>query len=78
MLDPVLFRHLDQPIAASLDDFLPANNIYRHLEVRLDLSCVREWATEHYVEPGLPSIDPTDLFNLQFVMFFERVRVQDS
>jgi hypothetical protein len=61
----------------SLDDFLPVNNIHRHLEARLELSFVREWAPEHYAEPGCLSIDPAVLFNLQLARLFERVHVQE-
>src|SRR5688500_8937762 len=58
MLDLVTFHRLDQPVAVSIAEFVLVNDVYRHLEARLDLSFVREWATEHYTEPGRPSIEP--------------------
>ena len=42
MLGPPKSRCLDQPIAVSLEDLVPANHFYRHLETNLDLSFVRE------------------------------------
>src|SRR5215203_2585756 len=74
MLGPSKPRRLDQPIAASLEQLIPANHFYRHLEAKLDLSCVREWAHELYADRGRPSIDPVIFFKLQLVMFFEDIR----
>jgi transposase len=67
-------RHLDQPIAVSLEDLVPPTNFYRHLEATLDLGFVREWVTERYAKRGRPSIDPVVFFKLQLVMFFEGIR----
>jgi transposase len=74
MLGPPKPRHLDQPIAISLEDLVPADNFYRHLEVKLDLGFVREWTRKLYAERGRPSIDPVIFFKLQLVMFFEGIR----
>ena len=74
MLGPPKPRRLDQPIAVSLEDLVPADNFYRHLEAKLDLGFVREWARELYAERGRPSIDPVVFFKLQLVMFFEGIR----
>jgi transposase len=74
MLGPPKPRRLDQPIAVSLEQLVPANNFYRHLEAKLDLSFVREWAHELYADRGRPSIDPVIFFKLQLVMFFEAIR----
>jgi hypothetical protein len=41
-----------------LEDLLPQNNFYRHLEATLDLSFVRDWTRELYAERSRPSIDP--------------------
>ena len=57
MLGPAKFRHLDQPIAVSLEELVPVNHFYRHLEATLDLGFVREWVRELYAERGRPSID---------------------
>ena len=74
MLGPPKPRRLDQPIAVSLEDLVPANHFYRHLEAKLDLGFVREWVRELYAERGRPSIDPVVFFKLQLVMFFEGIR----
>jgi transposase len=74
MLGPSKPRRLDQPIAVSLEDLVPANHFYRHLEATLDLSFVREWTREMYAKRGRPSIDPVVFFKLQLVMFFEGIR----
>jgi transposase len=74
MLGPAKPRRLDQPIAVSLEDLVPQDNFYRHLEAKLDLSFVREWAQKLYAERGRPSIDPVIFFKLQLVMFVEGIR----
>ena len=74
MLGPPKPRRLDEPIAVSLEELVPANHFYRHLEAKLDLSFVREWAQELYADRGRPSIDPVVFFKLQLVMFFEGIR----
>ena len=50
MLGPPKPRQLDQPIAVSPEDLVPANHLYRHLEAKLDLSFVRDWTRELYAE----------------------------
>ncbi len=64
------------PIAArSLDELVPAEHFYRHLDRVLDLSFVRDLVRDCYVaEKGRPSIDPVVFFRLQLVMFFEGIR----
>ncbi len=74
MLGPPKPRRLDEPVAVSLDDLVPADHFYRHLEANLDLSFVRDWARELYADRGRPSIDPVVFFKLQLVMFFEGLR----
>src|SRR5215216_133278 len=74
MLGPTKPRRFDQPIAVSLEDLVPRDHFYRHLEARRDLTFVREWAQELYAERGRPSIDPVVFFKLQLVMFFEGTR----
>ncbi len=39
-------RHLDEPITVSLEDLVPHDHFYRHLQAKLDLSFVREWVRE--------------------------------
>jgi transposase len=74
MLGPAKPRHLNDPVAVSLEDLVPTDNFYRHLEGTLDLSFVREWTRELYAERGRPSIDPVVFFKLQLIMFFEAIR----
>src|SRR3954449_4954645 len=74
MLGPAKPRRLDEPIAVSLEDLVPPNTFYRHLEAKLDLGFVREWTRGLYAERGRPSIDPVVFFKLQLVMFFEGIR----
>lgn len=74
MLGPAKPRRLDQPITVSLEDLVPTNNFYRHLEAKLDLGFVRGWVKECYADRGRPSIDPVVFFKLQLIMFFEGIR----
>ena len=74
MLGPAKSRRLAQPIAVSLEELVPQNHFYRHLEATLDLSYVQDWAQELYAERGRPSIDPVVFFKLQLIMFFEGIR----
>jgi transposase len=76
MLGPAKPRRFDEPIAISLEEVVPLNNFYRHLEAALDLGFVREWVREMYGERGRPSIDPAVFFKLQLVMFFEGIRAE--
>jgi UDP:flavonoid glycosyltransferase YjiC (YdhE family) len=46
MLGPAKPHRLDQPIALSLEDLVPQDTFYRHLEAKLDLASVRDWARE--------------------------------
>src|SRR5689334_21586818 len=61
-------------IKVSLEDLVPTDHFYRHLERTLDLSFVREFVHETYAGGGRPSIDPVVFFKLQLVMFFEDIR----
>jgi transposase len=74
MLGPAKPRRLDEPIVVSLEDLVPADNFYRHLEAKLDLSFVRAWTQELYADRGRPSIDPVVFFKLQLILFFEDIR----
>jgi transposase len=58
----------------SLEELVPQNNFYRHLEQKLDLSFVRTFVQKRYTNLGRPSIDPMVFFKLQLVMFFEGIR----
>src|SRR6266567_3913333 len=61
-------------INVSLEELVPQDHFYRHLERILDLSIVREFVQETYAGSGRPSIDPVVFFKLQLVMFFEGIR----
>ena len=70
MLGPAKPRRLSEPIAVSLEGLVPPSHFYRHLEAKLDLGFVREWAQGSYAERGRPSIDPVVFFKLQLVHVF--------
>jgi transposase len=67
-------RHFAPLIDVSLEELVPVDHFYRHLERTLDLSFVREFVQEKYAGKGRPSIDPVVFFKLQLVMFFEGLR----
>ena len=58
----------------SLEELVPKDNFYRHLQETLDLSFVRNLLEERYAPSGRPSVDPVVFFKLQLVLFFERLR----
>jgi transposase len=60
--------------ALSLEDLVPADHFYRHLNRTLDLSFVRTLVAPCYAATGRPSIDPVVFFRLHLVMFFEDIR----
>jgi transposase len=57
-----------------LEDLIPPDHFYRHLERTLDLGFVRDLVRDGYAEIGRPSIDPVIFFKLQLILFFERIR----
>jgi transposase len=60
--------------AVSLEDLVPADDFYRHLQRVLDLSFVRDLVRDRYALAGRPSLDPVVFFRLQLVLFFEGLR----
>src|SRR3954462_5061294 len=58
----------------TLEDLVPPDHFYRHLERTLDLSFVRDVVREAYADMGRPSIDPVVFFKLQLILFFEGLR----
>lgn len=60
--------------SVSLEELVPADHFYRHVDRTLDLSFVRELVKDCYTQGGRPSIDPVVFFKLQLVMFFEGLR----
>jgi len=67
-------RHFAPLIHVSLEELVPADHFYRHLERSLELSFVYEFVQETYAGGGRPSIDPIVFFKLQLVLFFEEIR----
>jgi transposase len=61
-------------VAVSLEELVPQDHFYRHLQKVLDLSFVYDLVRESYSVVGRPSIDPVVFFKLQLVMFFEDIR----
>jgi transposase len=61
-------------VNVSLEDLVPQDHFYRHLDQTLDLAFVRELVQPCYAAGGRPSIDPVVFFRLQLIMFFEGVR----
>jgi transposase len=61
-------------VNVSLEELVPRDHFYRHLERTLDLSFVRAFVQETYAHGGRPSIDPIVFFKLHLVMFFEGIR----
>ena len=60
-------------VKVSLEELVPPDQFYRHLDRTLDLSFVREFVQQTYAGGGRPSIDPIVFFKLQLVMFFEDI-----
>jgi transposase len=61
-------------VSVSLEELVPQDHFYRHLQRVLDLSFVHTLVRESYAAVGRPSIDPVVFFKLQLVMFFEDIR----
>ena len=57
----------------NLEALLPADNFYRRLEEKLDLSFVRDLVRDCYEEKGRPSIDPVVFFKLHLIAFFDGI-----
>jgi transposase len=57
----------------SLEDLVPKDHFYRHLEQTLDLTFVRDLVLSCYAPIGRPSVDPVVFFKLQLAMFFEGI-----
>src|SRR5262249_37701956 len=61
-------------INVSIEELVPHDHFYRHLDKSLDLSFIRELVHETHAGGGRPSIDPIVFFKLQLVLFFEGLR----
>ena len=62
-------RDFRQHVSVSLDGLVPDDNFYRHVEDCIDLSFVRNLASDFYSDMGRPSIDPVVFFKLQLIAF---------
>jgi len=62
-------------VSVSLEELVPQDHFYRHLQKVLDLSFVHDLVRGCYAAVGRPSIDPVVFFKLQLVLFFEDIRV---
>ncbi|HEX6108929.1 MAG TPA: hypothetical protein VFZ02_05900 [Ktedonobacteraceae bacterium] len=51
-------RYFAPLVNVSLEELIPQDHFYRHLERTLDLSFVRELVQKTYAGAGRPSIDP--------------------
>jgi transposase len=60
--------------AICLEQLVPSDDFYRHLDATLDLGFVRHWVVDEYANTGRPSVDPVVFFKLQLVLFFEGLR----
>ena len=67
-------RHFAPLVHVSLEELVPQDHFYRHLERTLDLSFVHAFVDHTYAAAGRPSIDPIVFFKLQLVMFFQGLR----
>ncbi len=61
-------------VNVSLEELVPQDHFYRHLEQTLDLTFVRDLVQPCYAAGGRPSVDPVVFFKLQLIMFFEGIR----
>ena len=61
-------------VNVSLEELVPKDHFYRHLERDVDLAFVRDLVQPCSATGGRPSIDPVVFFKLQLVMFFEGLR----
>ena len=67
-------RIFDPLPSVTLEELVPPDHVYRHLERTLDLSFVRDLVRDAYADIGRPSIDPVVFFKLQLIRFFEGIR----
>lgn len=67
-------RALAPVVCVSLEELVPQDHFYRHLQRVLDRSFVHELVHECYAVAGRPSLDPVVFFKLHLVMFFEAIR----
>jgi hypothetical protein len=59
-------------IHVSLEELVPQDHFYRHLDQKLDLAYARTFVQETYAGGG--RLSPVVFFKPQLVMFFENIR----
>ncbi len=74
MLGPATRRTLDRPVLISLEQCVPHDHFYRHLDAAPDLSFVRDWVADCYADFGRPSIDPVVFCRFHLIMCFAGIR----
>jgi hypothetical protein len=52
----------------TLEDLVPPDSFYHHLDRSLDLGFVRDLIRDAYADIGCPSIDPVVFFKLQLIL----------
>jgi transposase len=57
----------------TIDDFVPADNIYRQIDKFLDLRFIYKECEKLYGKTGKPSIDPVVFFKLELFGYFENI-----
>ncbi len=67
MLGPPKQRDLNRPVLVSLEQLVPADHFYCHLEATLYLCFVRDWVKARYGDRDRPSIDLVVFFKLQLI-----------
>jgi transposase len=61
-------------VAVSLEELVPQDHFYRHVQKVRDLSVVYELVRACYATAGRPSIDPVVFFKVHLVLCFEDLR----
>lgn len=74
----IKMRAFEPLVNVSLEDLVPHDHFYRHVDHKLDISFVRELVRSCYAPLGRPSVDPVVFFKLQLIMFFEGIRSERS
>jgi hypothetical protein len=67
-------RRLDEPVRASLEEFVSPNHHYRHLGRSRDLSFDRDLLRGACAGIGSPSLDPVVFFTRQMNLVVEGLR----
>ena len=58
-------KYFETHLAICLEDLVPRDSFYRHIDTKLDLSFVRDLVKHKSSAFGRPSFDPVVFFKLQ-------------